>query len=77
MHLAAFEQCLSTKEPDESLATTMLVIMVRGLFTKLHYSYAQFPTKNLAGHQLFDPYWEAVFRLDRCTLKVTGVTFDG
>ena len=76
-HLAAFEQSLSTEMCDDSVATTMLVIMVRGLFTKLQYPYAQFPTRNLAGHELFDPFLEAVFRLEKCTLKVIGVTFDG
>ena len=76
-HLTAFERSLSTDRTDESLATTMLVIMVRGLFTKLQYPYAQFPARNLTGHELFDPFWEAVFRLERCGLKVVGVTFDG
>ena len=76
-HLTAFEQSLSTDRTDESLATTMLVIMVRGLFTKLQYPYAQFPARNLTGHELFDLFWESVFRLERCGLKVVGVTFDG
>ena len=55
----------------------MLVILVRGLFTKLQYPNAQFPARNLTGHELFDPFWEAVFRLERCGLIVVGVTFDG
>lgn len=76
-HLNAFEQSLSADKCDESLATTMLVIMVRGLFTKIQYPYVQFPARNLSGHELFAPLWEAVFRLEKSTLKVVGVTFDG
>ena len=55
----------------------MLVIMVRGLFTKLQYPYAQFPSVKISGDQIFDPFWEAVYRIERCTLKVVGATFDG
>ena len=76
-HLAAYERSFHTEVCEESLATTMLVIMVRGLFTKLQYPYVQFAARNLMGHQIFDPFWEAVFRLERCGLKVVGVTFDG
>ena len=43
-HLNRFEQSLQANMISESaLAKTMLVIMVRGLFTKLQYPYAQFP----------------------------------
>ena len=42
-HLDHFEQSLQANMISESaLAKTMLVIMVRGLFTKLQYPYAQF-----------------------------------
>ena len=42
-HLDRFEQSLQANMISESaLAKTMLVIMVRGLFTKLQYPYAQF-----------------------------------
>ena len=77
-HLDRFEQSLQANMISEStLAKTMLVIMVRGLFTKLQYPYAQFPSVKLSGDQIFDPFWEAVYRIERCTLKVVGATFDG
>ncbi len=72
-HLLAFEQSL---EPDttllqpEPLARTMLVIMVRGLFTKLQFPYAQFPCASVSGDLLYDPFWEAVFRIENIGLKV-------
>ncbi len=76
-HLAQFERSISTETVPETLATSMLVIMVRGLFTKLQYPFAQFPSRKLTGEQIVDPFWEAVYRVERCTLKVVGATFDG
>ena len=77
-HLDHFEQSLQANTISESaLAKTMLVIMVRGLFTKLQYLYAQFSSVKLSGDQIFDPFWEAVYQIERCTLKVVEATFDG
>ncbi|KAL5497202.1 hypothetical protein EMCRGX_G013628 [Ephydatia muelleri] len=55
----------------------MLVFMVRGMFTKLQFCYAQFPCSKLTGDQLYDLFWEAVGRIENCGLKVIGVTMDG
>ncbi len=79
-HLLAFEKSLSEKRnQDEEIAKTMLVIMVRGLFSKLRFPYAQFPCLAVTGELLFTPFWKAVFRLERLELKVwyklTTVTF--
>ena len=67
-YLRQFEQSLESPSdavtPD-GLAKSMLVIMVRGLFSRLNYPYAQFPCANLTGDVLFDPLWEAVMRLER------------
>ena len=52
------------------LAKTMMVFMVRGLFTSLRFAYAQFPCKNVTADLLFGPFWEAVYRLERCGFKV-------
>ena len=68
-HLRQFEQSLQLTPSDvanlDTLAKSMLVIMVRGLFSRLNYPYAQFPCVNLSGDVLFDPLWEAVMRLER------------
>ena len=77
-HLNRFEQSLQANMISESaLAKTMLIIMVRGLFTKLQYPYTQFPSVKLSGDQIFDPFWEAAYRIEHCTLKVVEATFDG
>ena len=55
----------------------MLVFMVRGLFLKLEFPYAQFPCDSLAGEQLFPIVWGCVERLEACGFKVIALTADG
>lgn len=73
----AFEKSVKYSEGEESLAKSMLVIMVRGLFSKLRFAYAQFPCSSVKGYLLYDIFWEAVERLERCGFKVLGCTCDG
>ena len=78
-HLMNFERSL-TDEPDEtmpSIASTVLVIMVRGLLSKLNFPYAQFACTNLSGDLLVDPVWEAISRLERQGIRVLALTCDG
>jgi len=49
----------------------MLIIMVRGLFQKLNYPYAQFASAKLSGDQMFDPAWQAISRLGFHVLALT------
>lgn len=77
-HLIQFERQVEHSTCDyEPLANSMVVIMVRGLFTHLQFPYAQFPCTSVTGDLLFDPFWEAVSRLERCGLKVMALTCDG
>ena len=73
-HLARFEDALCDHEKTETyappLANSMVALMVKGLFTPLQFTYAHFPCLSLAGEQLFNPFWEAVFRLERIGFKV-------
>ena len=69
--LDAFEQALSSNsEHQPALAKTVMVFMVRGLFSKLQFAYAQFPCSQVRGDKLYHPFWEAVCRLENCGLKV-------
>ena len=73
-HLLAFEQSLSKSEiSSPKLAKTMMVIMVRGLFSKLQFPYVQFPCADISGDMLYEPFWEAVGRLEMCGLKVSNI----
>lgn len=74
-HLDAFEQALSSSSdnPPPALAKTVLVFMVQGLFNKLQFTYAQFPCSQVRGDKLYDPFWEAVCRIEKCGLKVSSL----
>jgi len=75
--LLEFESALAEDNSRQPLASTMLVIMVRGLFCRLNYPYAQFGCSNLTGDQLFDPVWQAIGRLERLGFHVLALTCDG
>ena len=61
----------------KQLAKTMMVIMVRGVFTDISFPYAQFPLASPSGSDLFPLIWKAVDRLECNDIKVLGVTCDG
>ena len=70
-HLLEFEQSImNDTTPSPKYAKTMTVLMVRGLFSKLQFAYAQFPSTDITGDLLYDPFWEAVARIENCGLKV-------
>ena len=66
--LLAYERMIDGDESDESnLAKNM---MVRGLFTRLRFPYAQFPCASVRSDLLFHPFWQAIFILERVELMV-------
>lgn len=80
-HLSRFEQSLLHDSDDPvndssppPLAKSMVAFMVRGLFSKLQFVYAQFPCLSLTGEQLFFPFWEVVSHLERMGFKVKIIT---
>ena len=77
-HLLKFERSLEEGGPTlQPLANSMMVFMVRGLFTRLQFPYAQFSCASVSGDLLYDPFWEAVCRLERLGFKVLAATADG
>ena len=62
---------------NNTLASTMMVLMVRGLFINFTFPYASFPTSNLTGELMVPMFYEAIMRLERCGFKVTCITMDG
>ena len=75
--LKEFENAMSGDQSELPLASSMLVLMVRGLFFKLNYPYAQFACDSLGGDLLFDPIWEAISRLERLGFRVLALTSNG
>ena len=76
-HLLTLEKQYSGTNKNKKLATTVLVVMVRGLFINLSFPYASFPSANLTGDQLIPIFHEANMRVERCGLNVLGITLDG
>ena len=73
-HLLAFERSVEENRTEgNALAKTMMAFMVRGLFTPLRYAYAQFPCAKVTGDLLVEPFWKAVYRLERMGFKVSSV----
>ena len=75
--LLEFENALAAKKTEPTLASTMLVFMIRGLLCKFNYPYAQFACSDISGSRIFDPMWEAIARLERLGFCVLGLTCDG
>ena len=72
-HLTRFEWSLEEERAEyQPLAKSMLVVMVRGLYSSLQFPYAQFPCTSVRGDQLF-----TLARLERYGVKVLGMTCDG
>ena len=75
--LLKYEKSLSGGNDYKDLAKTMIVFMVKGLFTILQFLYAMLPYCNLSGDLLHQPLWECIFRSERCGFKVLFVTVNG
>ena len=77
-HLLQFEATLRGDSlQQQPLAKSMLVLMVRGLFSKLAFPYVQFACASVTGDLLMDPVWEAISRLERQGIRVLALTCDG
>ena len=78
-HILEFErQCQPDgpiKKPE--LASHMLVLLIRGIFTGLKFPLAQFATTGAASHQLYPIVSEAVMRLEIMGFKVISLTSNG
>ena len=60
-----------------SLAKSMLVFMVKGLFNNVSLPYAQFPVCSIKGGDMFPLLWKAIGRLERIEYTICGITCDG
>ena len=74
--LLDFQAFIDNGESSSSLATTMMVFMVKGLLHKFEYPYAQFACGNMSGDLIFDPIWEAIARLERIGFFVLALCFN-
>ena len=81
--LLNFEKMLNDTSTDteststDNVAKTMMVFMVKGLFTSLTFPYVFFPCATASCDMLYKPLWDCIFRLEWCGFKVLFVTADG
>ena len=79
-HLIALEMYMAMEDHEvssTSLANSMLVLLVKGLFSKLSCPYTQFSCTSICGDQMYDIFWEAVSRLELMGFRVMALTCDG
>ena len=69
-------QAISDPNDRPHFAKDMLVFMVRGLFIKLNFPYAQYPTRGIAADCLFPVVWEVMKNLECAGFKVLSLTGD-
>lgn len=75
--LADLEREFSSNRQHPEIATHILVLMVRGIFTGHRFPYAHFSTTTCTAEHLFEIMWEAVERIEHKKLKVLVVCADG
>ncbi len=64
-------------DDNQSIASHMLLFMVRGMCSKLEFPYAHFATKGVSADLLFPLVWDAVYRLELCGFNVIAFSCDG
>lgn len=73
---AIYNFCISeTSEPD--IATHILAIMIRGIFSRLECVVAHYPCKGFSSHQLYWLIWEGIGILELSGFKVRALVCDG
>ena len=74
--LQEFEESINDNNSESNVAKQMLVFMVRGVFIKLRFPYAQYPTQGITADYLFPLAWEVVKNLECAGFKVISLTGD-
>ena len=75
--LANLEREFASNQQHPPIATHILVLMVRDIFTGHRFPYAHFPTTTCRAEHIFEIMWEAVERIEHQKLKVLVVCADG
>ena len=78
--LCLFKESLTANDDDHSknpiVAKHMLAFMIWGIFIKLQFPYAQYPTSDLSADVLFLLVWEVIHNLEAPGYKVISLTSD-
>lgn len=72
-HLTQFEQSIEGEDSIQPvLAKSMIAFMVKGLFSDVRFPYA---CSIITGEQIFTPFWQAVYHLERIGFKVNVLVY--
>ena len=71
------ERLCSKDVPDKEIATHVMAVMVRGIYTNLLFTIAYFPTKAITSDIIFPIAWNAVSSLECIGLCVRCFVSDG
>ena len=67
----------ATLKNTQTLATHVLVFLVKSFVNPLSYSFATFATDGITAYQIMPMFWQAVNYLEKNNLKVIAATADG
>ena len=67
----------ATLKNTQTLATHVLVFLVKSVVNPLSYSFATFATDGITAYQIMPIFWQAVKYLEKINLKVIAATADG
>ena len=68
---------ITQNNDNRDIASHILLLMVRGIFTNLEFPYAHFSTKGIHADSLFSLVWDAVYHLESCGFNVIAFCCDG
>ena len=71
------QHCTNPSSGLRTVASHMLLFMVRGIFSSLEFPYAQFATTGATADSLFPLVWEAVYNLESSGFHVVAFACDG
>ena len=67
----------ATLKNTQTLATHVLVFLVKSVVNPLSYSFAAFATDGITAYQKMAIFWQAVKYLEKINLKIIAATADG
>ena len=66
-----------TLKNTQTLATHVLVFLVKSVVNPLSYSFATFATDGITDYQIMPIFWQAIKYLEKINLKMIAATADG
>ena len=75
--LEEYKETMSGNGCSRKLAKTIMVIMIRGIFSNICFPFAQFSMPSPSASDIFPLIWKAIDCLECNDIKVLGIICDG